>query len=74
MKKEIKSQLVPDLEGKVLIKAGLQTLEKTKEDGLAICDGWLTDRLIIYNNKGWACDGLFKINKPILNFLNRKFN
>jgi hypothetical protein len=67
-----KSQLLSEYEAKVLIKAGLQTLEQTNEGNLIITDGWLADHLIIYE-KGWYANCIFKINKPILNFLNKNF-
>jgi len=66
---KVKSQLTKDFEAVVLIKSGLQTLETTKEDGLVITDGWLSNWVIVYNNGKWACNNIFKVNKPIKNYL-----
>ena len=60
-----KSQLIGNLEGKVLARRGKYTIEKTNK-GLALTDGARVDWIFIYKYNGaWAHDGVFAIRKDI---------
>lgn len=66
-----KSQMNADLNGKVLLKRGKYTLEKTTA-GLVLTDGWRSDWIFIYKYNGeWAHDGIFKIRKDIKPFIDK---
>jgi hypothetical protein len=65
------SQMNEDLKGKVLIKRGKYTLEKTTA-GLVLTDGWRSDWIFIYKYNGqWAHDGIFSIRKDIKSYIDK---
>lgn len=66
------SQFNPCFEAQVLVSAGTQTLEHTKDGKLVVCNGILTDWVTIYDNTPtWAADGVLKFNMPIRKYLNK---
>jgi hypothetical protein len=72
MRKYYLSQIIPVYNATVLIKSGIQTLERTDRGSLVVTDGLLTDWIVVYNHNGkWAQDGVLTINKPIVKFLNK---
>jgi len=65
------SQMNKDLNGKVLLKRGKYTLEKTAA-GLVLTDGWRSDWIFIYKYNGeWAHDGIFAIRKDIKAYIDK---
>lgn len=56
----------------VLVKAGKQTLERTKHGRLVVCDGFFTDWVVLYDHApAWTADGVFRFNLPIRRKLNQ---
>lgn len=59
------TQLNERLKGKIIKRAGTQTLELCIA-GYVVTDGWLTDFIIINPHNGeWVQDGALCINKPL---------
>lgn len=70
----MESQIVPELEGKVLKKVGKWTIESTKA-GLCISDGFFTYWIICYGNGIWGSDAELKdVNKKILKWMDKNCN